>query len=447
MRRSLLIVAITATACISYTPRPLDPKTNAAAIEQRRLDDPALHAFVEKSLDATLPQWPPATWSVDTLTAAALYFNPDVAVARAAHATDVAGIATAGERPNPVLSASLQRKNSDPGLLSPWVSSFGIDFPFELPAKRRGRIAQATENAAASEARIGAVAWGVRSRIRGRMLDIRTAGVHHDLLARQQAIQKDIVEIFTKRLQLGEAAQPDLSRARVALYQTTLLIADADRLAAEARAGIAGALGVPESAIGTAGFAFTPIATTFDPALRDQALTGRPDVIAALHDFAAADAALRLEVARQYPDIHLQPAFGWDQGTRTWTVGGAAEIPVMNQHRGPIGEALARREEMATRFTAMQTNVLAQWDAAIASATSARRKLDAATAVLREAERQFVTVQQQFDAGEIDRLALDSSKLELEAARLAQADAEIDLQQTAGAVEDALQRPLPEEHR
>jgi len=54
-------------------------------------------------------------------------------------------------------------------------------------------------------------------------------------------------------------------------------------------------------------------------------------------------------------------------------------------------------------------------------------------------------VQRQFNAGEIDRLALRSSELEAEAARLARIDALIDLQTALGAVEDALQRPLPEE--
>jgi len=448
VRRLAAVVALATASCIHYTPRPLDPQTNAVSVTQRRLDDAAVRAFAEQSLKTTFPQWPPATWTLDSLTAAALYFNPDVAVARASHATDLAAIATAGERPNPVVNASLQRKNSDPGLLSPWVSNFGIDFPFELPAKRRGRIAQATETAAASEARIGSVAWAVRSRLRARMLDLYASQQRLAVLDREDALEKDIVELFTKRLQLGEGAQPELSRARVALYQTTLLRADARRLAAEARAGVAAAAGVPESAIGDASFDVAPfvhIVATIDPSLRDQALTGRADVLGALHDFAAADAALRLEIAKQYPDIHLQPAFGWDQGTRVWTIGGAAEVPLMNHHRGPIGEALARREEMATRFTAAQAGVLAQWDAANASATAARRKLEAADVVVREEEAQLATVQRQFNAGEIDRLALRSSELEAEAARLARIDALIDLQTALGAVEDALQRPLPEE--
>jgi len=446
MARRFPLVLLLASACIPYVPRPLDPQTNAAALQQRRLDDPNVRAFAEQSLKRQFDRWPPESWNLDTLTAVALYFNPDIAVARAEQATAAAAIATARERPNPTLTASPQHKPSDPQL-SPWVSNFGFDFPLELPAKRRERIAQATELAAASQARIGAIAWGVRSRLRARMLDLFAARQREAALDREESIENDIVELFSKRLELGESAQPELSRARVALYQTTLLRADARRLAAEARAGVAAAAGVPEPALGNITAVFDHAIPAIDATLRDQALIGRADVLAALHEYAAADAALRLEVARQVPDIHLQPAFGWDQGTRTWTLGAAAELPLMNRHRGPIGEASARREEMAARFNAVQAGVIAQWDAATASLAAARAKLDAADTVVRTADAQAASVRKQFDAGEIDRLALRSSELEAEAAHLARADALIELQQAAGAVEDALQRPIAEESR
>jgi outer membrane protein TolC len=35
-------------------------------------------------------------------------------------------------------------------------------------------------------------------------------------------------------------------------------------------------------------------------------------VLAALADYAASEAALRLEIAKQYPDIHLNPGYQLD---------------------------------------------------------------------------------------------------------------------------------------
>jgi outer membrane protein TolC len=181
---------------------------------------------------------------------------------------------------------------------------------------------------------------------------------------------------------------------------------------------------------------------SIDDSLRDLALTGRADVLAALHEYAAAESALRLEVARQYPDLHLGPAFGWDQGARTWALAASAELSLLNRHHGEIGEAAARRDEAAARFTAVQAAIISAFDLARTQLMGAQQKLEVADAIVRAEEAQVTTAEKQFNAGEIDRLALRSAELEREAAALARVDAAIDVQRALGAVEDALQRPL-----
>jgi outer membrane protein, heavy metal efflux system len=430
VRRPFIAIACLAFSCVRYVPRPIDAAATAQLLRARTLDVAG-----------------PLT--LDALTEAMWRLNADVAVARAQYASALAAVATSRERPNPSVNANLQRKNSDPGVLSPWVSNFGIDLPVEFPSKRRARVDAARENAYAALAHVGSVAWQARSRLRARMLDAWIARERQAVLSREIEIQRDIVEAFGKRVELGEAARPDLSRARIALTQTTLLMHDVKRLAAEARAGVAAAIGVPLSALGNEPLAlkFDNRQPTTDNSLRDAALLARPDVVAAVHDYRSADAALRLEVARQFPDIHLQPAFGWDQGTRTWTIGGAGEIPLLNQHRGPIAEASARRDEAAARLMAIQAGVIGDFDVASAAVTAAREKLADAETLVQSEESQLATTRRQFEAGEIDRLALRSAELELETARLGRVDAEAELQQALGLVEDAIEQPLLKDER
>jgi outer membrane protein TolC len=423
VRRPLIVLVILAASCVRYVPRPLDTATTAAALRARTLDVAG-----------------PLT--LEALTGEMWRLNGDIAVARAQYETALAAVETSRERPNPSVNASLQRKDSDPGKLSPWVSNFGIDLPVEFPSKRRARVDAARENAYAALAHVGGVAWQARSRLRARMLDAWIAGERLAALQRQLDIQRDVVEAFQKRLQVGEAALPDLSRARISVTQTTLLMHDARRLAAEARAGVAAAIGVPASALGDRPFELQLLDAKISDDLRDVALMTRPDVVAALHDYRSADAALRLEVARQFPDIHLTPAFGWDQGTRAWTLGGAAEIPLLNQHRGPIAEASARRDEAAARLVAVQSSVIGEFDLARASLSAAREKLAEADSLVKAEESQLAVVRRQFDAGEVDRLALRSAEIELEAARLGRVEASAELQQALGLVEDAIQQPL-----
>ncbi len=431
-------------ACVSYAPRPLEPQANGRALAERSLDTAGVHQFVERSLGRTVEPWPPPSWPLDVLTAAAFELNPQIAVARAEYDTARAAIRTAGEIPNPTASASVQYKPSDPQL-SPWVTNYGIDLPIEFPGKRRARIASATHAANAALARVSSTAWDVRSRVRARAVDLWAARQREDVLQRELTIEKDIVEIFTTRVRYGEAAQPDLSRARIALGQTTLLLRDIERAAAEARTGVATAIGIPESALGTRAIAFStasPPAVT--DALRDAALVGRADIHAALEDYAATDEALRLEIARQYPDLHIGPGFGWDQGTRTWTVALSAELPILNQHRGPIAEASARRDGAAARFTALQSSVIGAFDTSRIGLAAAEQKLADANTLVASQRAAADTVRKQFEAGEVDRLALRSAELELEAANLGRADAEADVQQAIGALEDAIQQPVGE---
>jgi outer membrane protein TolC len=105
---------------------------------------------------------------------------------------------------------------------------------------------------------------------------------------------------------------------------------------------VAEALGVPLRAV--AGLK-APVYPNLSPKLageltssevRRAALQSRPDILAALAEYAASQAALQLEIAKQYPDVHLQPGYQFDQGDSKWSLGLTVELPVLHQNQGPI---------------------------------------------------------------------------------------------------------------
>ena len=98
------LAGIFASSCVRDQPVPLSPVATAAALESRSLEDPRLRQFV---LAATRPDAPPDApirWDLASLTAAALYYHPDIALAEAKLAGAKAAVITANERPNPVLN-------------------------------------------------------------------------------------------------------------------------------------------------------------------------------------------------------------------------------------------------------------------------------------------------------------------------------------------------------
>ena len=84
--------------------------------------------------------------------------------------------------------------------------------------------------------------------------------------------------------------------------------------------------------------------------VRRLAALNRSDILGALADYAASQSALQLEIARQFPDMHIGPGYLLDQTDNKWTLGATLTLPVLNQNQGAIAEAKARREEMAARF-------------------------------------------------------------------------------------------------
>src|SRR5882672_11294695 len=100
-RKHLAIISLITfvVGCAQYRPEPISAPLQANALDNRRLDDARLQAFIAASLADSAPDR--AQWNLAKLTLAALYYHPDIAVARAKLARARAGAITAGQYPNP----------------------------------------------------------------------------------------------------------------------------------------------------------------------------------------------------------------------------------------------------------------------------------------------------------------------------------------------------------
>jgi outer membrane protein, heavy metal efflux system len=223
---------------------------------------------------------------------------------------------------------------------------------------------------------------------------------------------------------------------------------DAQRQAAEARAKLAESVGVPL-------LAFEGVKVRFDgledlqiirslssDQVRRTALQSRPDILGALADYAASESALQLEIAKQYPDVHLQPGYQYDQGDNKWSLGIVIDLPILNHNQGPIAEAVARREQAAAKFNALQAKVLAEIDRATQSVRLTQDNLLTLQALGQEQTKRVNAVAEQLRAGAVDQLELLNAQFESMTAELAQLEGRLKLQQAIGILEDAVRRPF-----
>jgi outer membrane protein, heavy metal efflux system len=434
------------SGCVRYVPRPIDPPALEQSYRARTLADPRVEEFFKEN-SAVQPQaWPPQSIDLDGLTVLALYFSPDLDEARSRVAAADAAITTARVRPNPNVLAGGGYTDAEQ---SPYAFRFDLGIPFETAGKKRYRIRRAEQLTEAARFSLGETAWSVRSRLRAALVDHLLSGRELEQRTAERQIRQDIVEIYERRLEVGETSTPFVTAARTDLSRVQLEIEQLQGRIAATRAAIAGVVGLAAPALDNVQFAFADLENPpSEQALNIQlvqktGLTNRLDVQRLLAEYAAADSDLRLQVARQYPDIALAPGYSFGEGANSYLIGPGLVLPLFDRNRGPIAEAEARRETAGVRFLGAQATAINEMERGLADYRSALRELSQAQSTLELVRQREQTTQRQLDAGEVDRLALVSVRLEAAAGDRDRLAALHRTHTALAELEDAVQHPLP----
>jgi outer membrane protein TolC len=446
LRASIIItlLPLLISGCADFQDRPLNPVTSAARIEARTLSNAELQKFIIRIVGHKNK-----SWDMDSLTLAAIYYHPDVALAQALANTADAAITTAGQRPNPSLSISPTWISNLATAAAPWIIASSLSIPIETAGKRELRVAKSEHLTEAARLRVVDSVWQVRGRLRLALLEVYAAQQAEQLLQQQLHIEQEITQRLAQQLAAGEISPDELNRSRLALNQLQLNSASAQKRLAESRVLLATAIGVPVTALSSmeldvGQFAQLPDLTQIPVArLRATALHQRPDILAALADYAAAQSALQLEIANQYPNIQANPSYTWEMGEHRWSLGGTAvQLPILHQNQGAIAEAEAKRAELAVRFEALQLRILGEIDKVRAGLSAVLAKWAAAEQQQRDEQHHVHAVQALLQAGEVDAVALLTAELASAVTERARLDVLIESQQAASMLEDTLRYPI-----
>ena len=445
---ALFLLATGLAGCASYVPRPLSPQATAAAFEARSLSDPGLARYVQAHLPRTEPPTPSRAWDLDRLTLAALYYHPDLDVARAQEHVAAAGVQVSRQQPNPSLGFTPEYNLDAVSGMSPWILGWVLNVPIETAGRRHYRETLAAYQLDAERVHVAEVAWQVRSQVRSRMLAYDAALREQAILRQTLDLRESLLHAMQRRLTAGEAALSDVTTAQAALDDARLRLNNAQGRATAARVALAAAVGVPVAALDSVDLSFDALDQPLSaalipaPAVRRAALTNRADLLAALARYAASQSALQLEIARQVPDLQIGPGYKWDQGANKWSLGISLTLPLLNHNQGQIAQARAQRELAAARFVALQARDIAETERALAGYRAALAALDAAQSLATAQQSHAQSAQRQFASGYIDRSALDQAQLLALAAENTRLTASTQAQQALGALEDAVERPL-----
>ena len=428
-----------------YEPAPLDPEASARAFESRSVDSPKLKQYM-LAHGHPASEWPVQRWGLADLTLVAFHYQPDLDLARAQAAVAHAQVAAATQRaPIGLKPVAWHHSQQPPETTGPWSLGFEVEIPLSGTARREAIGEQYGSMAEAAELTVGSVAWAVRSEVRARFLDCYAVGRELELLDAEARERRSLVTLLQRRFEVGAASALELSSARLKQAEVEGQIQSAQLAREQCLSGLARALGLPLAAVRGMSFDFAGLAQTpmppSDSAVQRSALLNRLDVRAKLFDYAAADAGVKLEVARQYPSVTLSPGYLWDQGDNIWSLVATVLVPATG-NKPAIQAAQARREAAAREFLALQGKVISEADAAQARYLKA---LEGARAAQQIAELQLARgkeAKKQFDAGHTDRVELTLARLEALAAEHHALAVGLETQRALGALEEALQVPL-----
>jgi len=450
-RRRLLggavgLLAALLSACVHYTPRPRPPERIAVGFTQRTLSDPQLRALLERQLPARA--WPRPQWDRADLLVAMLYFNDGLAAGRASARVATAGTRTAREHPNPTVTLMSEYANQHDGAPL-WLWAVVTDWLLDAGARRGARIALADLAAQRAGYDLAELTWKQRGALRRAAADLLITEREIALRETVNTDRQAQLDMARRRLEVGAASRGDLDRLVRDALQDEQQLHDARRRASLARSALAVAVGVPVKVL--AGLKLGWEQLDDPPAVdalqleraRDEALLARADVHGAVVAYGTAEQALRLEVARQYPDVHLGPAYTWDHGIRRYQFNLGLTLPLMNRNAGAIGEAEARREEAGARLEATVALAWQEIDEAIRQWQLARARLtEVRGPVYDAAQRIYAQTARGFDAGANDRTELVAARVAHTLAELQVLDAVRTAQEALATLEDALRRPL-----
>jgi outer membrane protein, heavy metal efflux system len=449
---AFIFLVICTVSCATYRPAPLEPAETAHQFGSRTLRGADLCQYLHANLNTTLPACPPARWDLATLTLAAFFYSPDLEVAEAKLNVAEAAIITAGQRPNPTIGIGPAYTASAAPALAPWaIGAAELNIPIETAGKRGYRIAQAQSMADAAALGVGETAWHVRSTVRTAFLNHLLAQREYDLARAYESASRRVAQLLQERMSSGAAASPELNFALANLATARLKMTQARSRVPETLDALAAALGVPVEALQGMAFAWPNLEhlsneASLTPArVTELALLNRIDLRRMLAEYAAADEGLKLEIARQYPDINLGGGYSWEVGENIFQLLPIITLPVMNQNQGPIAEARAKRAQLTAEFTVLQQSIIAQAHGAL---TRYRASLDAlvqASSAAAFSEKRLTAIERAAQLGDIDAVAVGTSRLETIVAEQSRMTALADAQGSLAALEDTVQRPLEQD--
>jgi cobalt-zinc-cadmium efflux system outer membrane protein len=339
----------------------------------------------------------PALLTIEQAVAEAARNNPALLAERLGIPVAETSLITAGLRPNPVVSYSIDHLDwlgtgySEANGAGPAETALRIDVPIERGGKREFRLGTAGFGKKIAEARLADSMRKLRLDVTLACIDLMEAKAKLALANDNLQSLQRIVQLNETRLQAGAIAPVELTRSRVAMLQFRAGVKTAELALATARTKLQTLLGRKSGtgSIDVAGeMKATPPSQPLDlERIQATALAARPDLQAVRIEQARSQADLRLQIAQGKIDYTVGMEYRRQQGIngRGNSLGFffSAPLPVFSRNQGEIARVRAEQDQIRKNLAALQSQVSGE-------VTTAYQEFESARQLMGEIERDLL---------------------------------------------------------
>ena len=442
---AVLLFCTTSCAYQEYKAEPVEANQSIAHLVSRDVNEPGFIKFMQEN---GVSQWPIKQWGFEELVLVSLYFNPQLQADFAEFKLSEAQALVLLQRKNPMMSVPLEHHSDTGGGVSPWLIGLLFDFIYERPAKLQAKqdISQAEVQAALTE--VSKSVWDLRSKLKLAWIKYTSALSLNNFINDELNILEDSHVILQRQQELGESSHFEVSNTRLELQRLKLEGSYHQVVVSDDYHELLALIGLSPEKMASYDFLFSGHDTS--PEIEDisqltiqkLALNERHDIKQALFEYQAHEAALRLEIEKQYPDITLSPGFIFDQDDKLWALATSWVLPVFHNNEAQINEALAKRHLLQKQFQVLQSNLIHELAKKRHRFISQMNSLKQAEALVNELNDREEVYQKQYDSGYTGKLDLLRSQLETLRAKRAHFEIRISVNKSLAQLEALIQTPL-----
>jgi outer membrane protein TolC len=440
-----LLSGMSSCAYQEYEPAPIEANQTINNLISRDMNEPG---FIEFMHENGIAQWPVRQWSFAEITLAALYFNPQMEAEFAEFNLSEAQALVLLQRENPVLSVPLEHHSDTSDGVSPWTIGLLFDFIFERPAKRRAKQDRAQAEIQAALVGVSESVWNLRSELKLAWIEYTSALILNDFIKDESKLLEDSHVILQRQHELGESSYFEVSNTRLEMQRLKLESSRHQVVVSDDYHELLALIGVSPEKMATQGFLLSDDETLAEIGDISQlttqniALHERYDIKQAMFEYQAHEAALRLEIERQYPDITLSPGFIFDQDDKIWALATSWVLPMFHHNEAQINEALAKRRLLQKEFQVLQSNLIHELAKKRHRYIALMNSLQQAEALVKELKEREDIFQKQYDSGYTGKLDLLRNQLETLRAKRAHFEIRVSVEKSLAGLEALIQTPL-----